>query len=96
MKFTFWTLAIAGIAGAVFLLRRFRDHLAHQADHAAKAKRNRESRAESDRRDIHALPTSLQASLPDAEAPTGEAAPVPRGRRSSVAPQGFDPDLPPR
>ncbi len=97
LKFTLWTLAIAAIAGLAFMIQRYRAHHADRKAHSAKAQRHRESRAASDRRDIQALMTSLQANQPETDAPAQTAAaPVARGRRSFAAPQGFDPDLPPR
>lgn len=100
MKVTFLTLAVAALAALVYLVQRFREKRSERKQRDSLAKKKREARAASDRRDIHALTTNLRASAPDAPPSTigGLSAdePTPRRRVSSAAPHGFDPDLPAR
>ena len=100
LKITYLTLAVAALAAVVYLVQRFREKRADRLQRESLAKKEREARAASDRRDIHALATNLRASAPDAPPSTigGMSADeaTPRRRVSSAAPHGFDPDLPAR
>ena len=100
VKVTYLTLAVAALAAVVYLVQRIREKRADRLERESLAKKKREARAASDRRDIHALTTNLRASAPDAPPSTiggmSDDESAPRRRVSSAAPHGFDPDLPAR
>ncbi len=100
LKFTLWFFALAALAAGVFFVRHLRDKRSDRRVREHKASQRKQSRAEADRRACLDLAKGLNVSAPAGE--DGDAASNPRSpagertRRSSEAPQGFDPDLPAR
>ena len=100
MNMAMWTVILAAAVGLALFVQRFLRRRADRLVRESKVQMKRERRAASDKRDIAALTSSLQSSLAESDPiPTLTAAAageVRRQRASSMAPHGFDPDLPAR
>jgi hypothetical protein len=105
LTFTFVVVGLAAFAAVVYYFRHLGEKRTDRKAREHKALKHKESRAAADRLACLDLARGLNASIPVEEAAEGPAAPgddarreppSARARRSSEAPPGFDPDLPPR
>jgi hypothetical protein len=105
LTFTFVVVSLLALAALAYYFKHLGEKRTDRRAREKKASRHKETRAAADRLACLELARGLNASTPAEESADGTSAPLAdspgeppsaRSRRSSEAPQGFDPDLPPR